>query len=916
MRDHRARKAQIRKAVSAAVNGTYFPSDGAHRTRSGEEHFFGIDQRTIQDSEGSRYLASLTACFWDPLNEIERHEVWQAIIGDHGGCDVGMPPGVRVKVGIRSYIYPDSDKWGDSSSGGEPFSYGEDYSKKAPMSSVPVTAPSTPLARRFAGTGSGLKPAFEPIVVARKPLIGTLCENAEKWGTGGLNIDRCRVGYAAKDDPRIGKGYAMNPQNEDEMSVFFPSASREHLLLHKPQGRWPANLVLSHSNLPLMRKCGIIPPDIECEIRRYFNGYTKVQELRDRVRDPRLASTAGAEVLQSEMYQRGQEGQDSAGLQAGQGNPNLSPMRRGVRDLEGMGAERAKKVLQLGLQDRISEDTNGQEEFALREASHCRDCRQDIQGEKGEIQGQGSPQMAGQASHYQRLSMCPSRESKTGNTAIGGADGNKKRIHIGTPSCDGDKIGPPPDDERESASYQRCQRRQSPRESDGPGSQDSFPKASGNSQADREVGTGELRTQGRDYSLEVLACDVPREWLNYFEFTGEDLGCRRVGTKRVRGHKGYPKGPGGKSMHYSDQESRGQEVRPNAWPGHADPDGYEQVDDWICVESCPVRLLGDSARYFKNIDPGQETRVDNSVFLWYNKEKQEVNQCYENVNIAIRNSMPEKQMSSEASGDSAGGPADTQAEENGARLTRGFMFPARMGGDIDAGVSLEAGNNTVSLKADGCGKESMAQSPKDMKSTTEMAIMPPMFLKTCNSLPQHGTITIISDCEKITGTLVELNTADASGAKNTNHLSASTREAQERMLDTVKIVAANICENGATTTESMSTPIKENMLGNERSLRFCYTAKSSRAERTCHGTVENKEPTVKPVNLCRYLERLVARPGAVILDPFCGSGSFGVAAVLEGFNWVGMDNRLEACQITKKRCEWAEGEDGQPRLFK
>jgi site-specific DNA-methyltransferase (adenine-specific) len=87
--------------------------------------------------------------------------------------------------------------------------------------------------------------------------------------------------------------------------------------------------------------------------------------------------------------------------------------------------------------------------------------------------------------------------------------------------------------------------------------------------------------------------------------------------------------------------------------------------------------------------------------------------------------------------------------------------------------------------------------------------------------------------------------------------------------------------------------------------RFFYCAKVSRRERTADGTVENREPTVKPVALGRYLIRLVTPPGGLVLDPFCGSGSFGVAAIFEGFNWIGIDNRFEACEIAKKRCEWA-----------
>jgi DNA modification methylase len=57
-----------------------------------------------------------------------------------------------------------------------------------------ITAPSTPEAQQWAGWGTALKPAHEPIVLARKPLIGTVAANVLEYGTGGLNIDGSRVG--------------------------------------------------------------------------------------------------------------------------------------------------------------------------------------------------------------------------------------------------------------------------------------------------------------------------------------------------------------------------------------------------------------------------------------------------------------------------------------------------------------------------------------------------------------------------------------------------------------------------------------------------------------------------------------------------------------------------------------------------
>ncbi len=63
--------------------------------------------------------------------------------------------------------------------------------------------------------------------------------------------------------------------------------------------------------------------------------------------------------------------------------------------------------------------------------------------------------------------------------------------------------------------------------------------------------------------------------------------CRSIGSKKIPGHRGYPNGPGGKSYQYSSSK-RGAEVRPNAWAGHADPDGTETIAEYECEPACPV----------------------------------------------------------------------------------------------------------------------------------------------------------------------------------------------------------------------------------------------------------------------------------------------------------------------------------------
>jgi site-specific DNA-methyltransferase (adenine-specific) len=63
----------------------------------------------------------------------------------------------------------------------------------------------------------------------------------------------------------------------------------------------------------------------------------------------------------------------------------------------------------------------------------------------------------------------------------------------------------------------------------------------------------------------------------------------------------------------------------------------------------------------------------------------------------------------------------------------------------------------------------------------------------------------------------------------------------------------------------------------------------------------NHHPTVKPTALMRYLCRLVTPPGGVVLDPFCGSGSTGKAAILEGFGFIGIEREPEYAEIARAR---------------
>jgi site-specific DNA-methyltransferase (adenine-specific) len=120
--------------------------------------------------------------------------------------------------------------------------------------------------------------------------------------------------------------------------------------------------------------------------------------------------------------------------------------------------------------------------------------------------------------------------------------------------------------------------------------------------------------------------------------------------------------------------------------------------------------------------------------------------------------------------------------------------------------------------------------------------------------------------------------------------------------------------------------------------RFFYCAKASRAERNAgldgmpqkrggikndsgrgfsesdtyaEILVANHHPTVKPIDLMRYLVRLVTPPGGTVLDPFTGSGTTGIAANLEGFDFIGIEREAEYREIAEARLRWWDEQNGE-----
>ena len=106
---------------------------------------------------------------------------------------------------------------------------------------IDVTAPSTPEAQQWNGWGTALKPAHEPIIVARKPLIGTVAHNVLTHGTGALNIDGSRIGT----EVRTTKGMSsLGVMHDDDWQPKDVSSTAT--------GRWPANIILDEHTAGLL----------------------------------------------------------------------------------------------------------------------------------------------------------------------------------------------------------------------------------------------------------------------------------------------------------------------------------------------------------------------------------------------------------------------------------------------------------------------------------------------------------------------------------------------------------------------------------------------------------------------------------------------------------------------------------------
>ena len=160
---------------------------------------------------------------------------------------------VGTKLGQPGYSLADNGRTNEV--------YGDLHNPEAECA---ITAPATDLAKQWTGWASALKPAWEPIVLAMKPLDGTIAHNAETHGVAGMNIDACRIG----ENP----GYKYNA---DRNGTTFHGKQGERIkrtaekngaqFIESTKGRWPANLLLDEEAArQLDEQTGILTSGTNC----------------------------------------------------------------------------------------------------------------------------------------------------------------------------------------------------------------------------------------------------------------------------------------------------------------------------------------------------------------------------------------------------------------------------------------------------------------------------------------------------------------------------------------------------------------------------------------------------------------------------------------------------------------------------
>jgi hypothetical protein len=218
----------VSKAIDKAAPRAGMFNDFADHFKERRESS-GLTQKAVAQHFPSR-TGGITGCVWNWEHgaNVPTLNQWQILAPMLGLSDEWRPLIERVET--------EREVTGTGTSG-KTYGMGGLRGIETSSGEFDITAPSTPAAQKWQGWGTALKPAFEPIVMARKPLgEKTVAANVQTHGTGALDIDGCRIGTAES----MSRPRGTFPHSDDAWGNGRPGeVSESH-----PAGRWPANVVL------------------------------------------------------------------------------------------------------------------------------------------------------------------------------------------------------------------------------------------------------------------------------------------------------------------------------------------------------------------------------------------------------------------------------------------------------------------------------------------------------------------------------------------------------------------------------------------------------------------------------------------------------------------------------------------------
>jgi site-specific DNA-methyltransferase (adenine-specific) len=192
---------------------------------------------------GSRTYHRMTVAIEDAGFEIRDQIMWVYGSGFPKSHDVSKA--IDKMKGAERIVVEKIVKKGGDIRGENGYRKGSDR----PNIELEITIPSTEAAKEWDGWGTALKPAHEPICLARKPLIGTVAENVLEWGTGGINIKDCKVGFESDEDfnETTQKNRHQDFNSNDGIRVktkgIYSGDNRPPINYEPTEGRFPANLI-------------------------------------------------------------------------------------------------------------------------------------------------------------------------------------------------------------------------------------------------------------------------------------------------------------------------------------------------------------------------------------------------------------------------------------------------------------------------------------------------------------------------------------------------------------------------------------------------------------------------------------------------------------------------------------------------